>query len=86
VRENTESTARQYSLADEAVRLGWDRQAVEVIDADLGLSVARADGRSGYKEMVARVCLARSAPSSASRCPGWPAPRRTCPACPSWPA
>ena len=23
VRENTESTARQYALADEAVRLGW---------------------------------------------------------------
>ena len=36
VRDNTESTARQYALADEAVRLGWARQAVEVIDADLG--------------------------------------------------
>jgi len=23
VRDNTESTARQYALADEAVRLGW---------------------------------------------------------------
>ncbi len=47
VRENTESTARQYALADEAVRLGWARQAVEVIDADLGLSGRSADGRSG---------------------------------------
>jgi len=57
VRENTESTARQYALAGEAVSLGWARQAVEVIDADLGLSGRSADGRSGYKELVARVCL-----------------------------
>jgi DNA invertase Pin-like site-specific DNA recombinase len=57
VRENTESTARQYALADEAVRLGWPRPAVEVIDADLGLSGRSADGRSGYKDLVARVCL-----------------------------
>ncbi len=57
VRENTESTARQYALADEAVRLGWARQAVEVIDADLGLSGRSADGRSGYKDLVGRVCM-----------------------------
>ncbi|MGW1617283.1 hypothetical protein ACWCQZ_49900 [Streptomyces sp. NPDC002285] len=38
VRYNTESTARQYALADEAVRLGWDREDVVVIDADLGVS------------------------------------------------
>lgn len=56
VRDNTESTARQYALADEAVALGWARQAVEVIDADLGLSGRSADGRSGYKELVGRVC------------------------------
>ena len=57
VRNNTESTARQYALADEAVRLGWPRQAVEVIDADLGLSGRSADGRSGFKDLVSRVCL-----------------------------
>ncbi|MFN2505245.1 MAG: recombinase family protein [Acidimicrobiales bacterium] len=57
VRENTESTARQYALADEAVRLGWARSSVEVIDADLGLSGRSADGRSGYKELVGRVCV-----------------------------
>ncbi len=38
VRDHTESTARQYGLATEAVRLGWPPQLVEVIDADLGLS------------------------------------------------
>ena len=57
VRDNTESTARQYALADEAVRLGWPRPQVEVIDADLGLSGRSADHRSGFKDLVGRVCL-----------------------------
>ena len=57
VRENTESTARQYALADEAVLLGWPRSQVEVIDADLGLSGRSAEGRSGFKELVGRVCI-----------------------------
>ena len=57
VRDNTESTARQYALADEAVRLGWARQVVEVIDADLGLSGRSADHRPGFKDLVGRVCL-----------------------------
>ena len=57
VRNNTESTARQYALADEAVRLGWPRSGVEVIDTDLGLSGRSADHRSGFKDLVSRVCL-----------------------------
>ena len=57
VRNNTESTARQYALADEAVRLGWPRSQVQVIDADLGLSGRSADHRTGFKDLVSRVCL-----------------------------
>lgn len=57
VREHTESTARQYGLAEEAVRLGWIPQRVEVIDSDLGISGRSADGRPGFKELVGRVCL-----------------------------
>ena len=57
VRDNTESTARQYALADEAARLGWARQQVEVIDADLGLSGRSADRRPGFKDLVGRVCV-----------------------------
>jgi DNA invertase Pin-like site-specific DNA recombinase len=57
VRGNTESTARQYGLAEEAARLGWAASAIEVIDADLGISGRSADNRSGFKEIVARVCL-----------------------------
>ena len=57
VRGNTESTARQYGLAGEAARLGWAASDIEVIDADLGLSGRSADNRTGFKEVVARVCL-----------------------------
>jgi hypothetical protein len=38
VGEHTESTARQYALAEEAARLGWDAAKIVVIDADLGRS------------------------------------------------
>jgi DNA invertase Pin-like site-specific DNA recombinase len=57
VREHTESTARQYALAEEAARLGWLASRVEVIDADLGVSGRSVEGRDGFKGLVARVCL-----------------------------
>jgi DNA invertase Pin-like site-specific DNA recombinase len=57
VRQHTESTQRQYALADEAQRLGWPAARVEVIDDDLGLSGRSADGRSGFRELVGRVCV-----------------------------
>lgn len=57
VRGNTESTARQYGLATEAARMGWAASAIEVIDADLGISGRSTDNRAGFKEIVARVCL-----------------------------
>ncbi len=57
VRQNTESTLRQYALADAAVRLGWAAADVEVIDTDLGLSGTSAAHREGYRHLVSRVCL-----------------------------
>jgi DNA invertase Pin-like site-specific DNA recombinase len=56
VRFNTESTERQYALADEAARLGWERDRIVVIDSDLGLSGRDAQKREGFKELVGRVC------------------------------
>src|SRR5438046_7197394 len=56
VREHTESTMRQYGLADEAVRLGWVRSDVEVIDTDLGISGRWGVAREGFAELVTRVC------------------------------
>ncbi len=57
VRDNTESTARQYALADHAVKLGWPRARVEVVDTDLGLSGRSAEHRQGFRELVGRVCV-----------------------------
>ena len=56
VREHTESTMRQYGLADEAVRLGWPRSDVQVIDTDLGISGRWGESRQGFTELVGRVC------------------------------
>jgi excisionase family DNA binding protein len=56
VREHTESTTRQYGLAEEAVRLGWARQDVLVIDTDLGVSGRWGVARAGFAELVSRVC------------------------------
>jgi DNA invertase Pin-like site-specific DNA recombinase len=59
VRENFRSTERQYALAEEAARLGWESERVVVIDGDLGISGRFSDtqARRGYKQLVARVCL-----------------------------
>ena len=57
VREHTESTARQYALVEEAARLGWAAARIEVIDCDLGLSGRSTEKRSGFRDVVSRVCL-----------------------------
>ena len=57
VRENVESTARQYALVERAVELGWPRDQVEVVDEDLGRSAAQAAGRTGFQRLVARVSM-----------------------------
>ena len=57
VREHTESTARQYGLVDHALALGWDRDSIEVIDTDLGISGRSTEGRDGFRALVSKVCL-----------------------------
>jgi len=57
VERNPESTERQYRLVDRAVALGWDRQQVQVIDRDLGVSGAGLTDRSGFTQMTAEVAL-----------------------------
>jgi DNA invertase Pin-like site-specific DNA recombinase len=57
VRFNVRSTERQYALADEAAKLGWEAERIVVIDGDLGISGRDAHAREGYKELVGRVCL-----------------------------
>ena len=56
VRDHTESTMRQYALADAAVDLGWDRSQVVVLDGDLGQSGRSTRGRHDFQEVMAKVC------------------------------
>jgi len=59
VRENRESTARQYDLKHRAQALGWNDNQIVVIDEDLGLSGACALERNGFQRLVAQVGLGR---------------------------
>jgi len=57
VRDNRESTTRQYDLQRRAQALGWNADQIIVIDEDLGLSGATAAGRTGFQRLVADVGL-----------------------------
>jgi DNA invertase Pin-like site-specific DNA recombinase len=57
VEQNRESTARQYDLAQHAVKLGWRRDQVKVIDEDLGISGSGVSERTGFARMTAEVAL-----------------------------
>lgn len=59
VQVHTESLERQYELRERALGLGWPAHQVVVIDADLGRSGARTDGRLGFSELVADVGLGK---------------------------
>jgi DNA invertase Pin-like site-specific DNA recombinase len=53
--EHGESTARQYALAERAEALGWTRNAVEIIDEDLGQSGTSTDARTGFRRLAEEV-------------------------------
>src|SRR5215469_11681413 len=57
VQRNTESTARQYDLASRAIQLGWPRDAIRVVDGDLGVSGSVTGQRDGFEATVAEVAL-----------------------------
>jgi DNA invertase Pin-like site-specific DNA recombinase len=57
VERNTESTARQYDLVHRARQLGWPREAIRVVDGDLGISGSVTGQRAGFEGMIAEVAL-----------------------------
>src|SRR5919109_1435107 len=57
ITRHQESTRLQYGLVERALKLGWSRSQVLVIDEDLGKSGATAEGRSGFQHLVAEVSL-----------------------------
>jgi DNA invertase Pin-like site-specific DNA recombinase len=52
-----ESLRLQYDLRQRAIGCGWPESAVDVIDADLGLTGRTTRGRAGFAELVSRVTL-----------------------------
>ena len=57
VLSNQESLRLQYALKLRAIDLGWRQQDIEIIDADLGMTAARAAHRLGFQEVVTNVPL-----------------------------
>jgi DNA invertase Pin-like site-specific DNA recombinase len=58
VRQNRESTLRQYDLQRRALELGWSEDLIQVIDDDQGQSGVDAQ-RSGFQWLVAEVGMGR---------------------------
>lgn len=59
VRNNRESTERQYALKDRAELMGWRQHQITVLDNDLGVSGASTDGRKDFKILVADVSMGK---------------------------
>ena len=57
---NQESLRLQYALEQRAQTLGWRSEDIEVIDADLGLTGASAQYRTGFQELVTKVTLGQA--------------------------
>jgi DNA invertase Pin-like site-specific DNA recombinase len=55
VRNNRESTSRQYALVERAKALGWTDKAIEIIDEDQARSATGAAHRQGFKALLAEI-------------------------------
>lgn len=59
VRNNRESTQRQYALKGKAEKMGWPPQRIRVLDRDLGVSGTDITNREDFKLLVADVSMNR---------------------------
>jgi DNA invertase Pin-like site-specific DNA recombinase len=60
LQEHQESTRRQYELQQRAWQLGWPRERIVVVDADLGHSASDPHtSRGGFEQLLAEVALGR---------------------------
>ncbi len=57
--QHGESTDLQYQLVERAIRLGWPRERVHIIDEDQGKSGATSDERQGFQSLIADIGLGR---------------------------
>lgn len=59
VRENRESTDRQYAMRDHALALGWPAERIITIDADLGMSGSSSGARAGFEQLKLEIARGR---------------------------
>lgn len=60
LQDHQESTRRQYELQQRAWQLGWPRERIVVVDADLGHSASDPQApRDGFTQLLAEVALGR---------------------------
>ena len=60
LQDHQESTRRQYELQQRAWQLGWSRERIVVVDADLGHSASDPQApRDGFAQLLAEVALGR---------------------------
>ena len=59
IRDNTESTDRQYALSGRLKMLGWRDEQIEVIDDDLGRSGSGSVPRVGFQRLLSEVTAGR---------------------------
>lgn len=59
VRNNQESTALQYQLAERAALLGWPGEQIKIIDEDLGKSGKSIQDRHGFQNLIAEIGLGK---------------------------
>jgi DNA invertase Pin-like site-specific DNA recombinase len=57
VLSHQESLRLQYALHERARQFGWPDEAIDIMDADLGLTAASAAHREGFNTLVAQVTL-----------------------------
>lgn len=57
VQNHLESQKRQYALKDRAIKFGWQKDQILIIDEDLGISGARSENRPGYQKLVSLLAL-----------------------------
>ena len=57
VRNNRESTRRQYALTQRAQEFGWPESRIETIDGDLGMTGSVAGMRRGFEQLCRKIAL-----------------------------
>src|SRR3954454_23596797 len=55
VRNNRESSSRQYALVERAKTLGWPGKSVEIVDEDQARSATGSAHRQGFKTLLAEI-------------------------------